>query len=289
MPPYQKQPRSCFQSLVRLGVLSLRWLFIACACCFMGGITQGLWAGELGGNRAARQWVREENRKCPKMIRQWLDVADKEGLYEKERPVSATVMAEKVLDGSKYFGREQLPSPPDGYQVEHLSLICLGGNNCCLATYMKPGKYPERVAALYLWQGHQWSKLLQNEGTMDDLEGIEFLRISPGYDPLVVVTNFGGGSGIGRILYSVSGKGQVRRLLNIGNWNEGGYNLHDFDGDGVLELVHRTRVWHPTSLKARLSKGEDYDLVDPILYKDTIYRWRKDHFEVAGYRYWIDG
>jgi len=125
----------------------MRWLLIACACFFVGGITQGLWAEGLDGNRAARQWVREENRKCPKMIRQWLELADKEGLFEKELPASATVKDEKVVDGSKSFGREQLPSPPDGFQVELLSLICLGGNDCSLVTYVKhDGKYPERVA-----------------------------------------------------------------------------------------------------------------------------------------------
>lgn len=265
------------------------WRVLVCVCYLMAPTAQGLWAEEQRGSAAANQWVQEENRKCPRQVRQWFEIVDKENLFDKEAPASAMVKAEDIEDGTKWFGREQLPSPPNGYQVEHLRRMRLGGNECCLASYTKEGKYPRGLSTIYLWQGHQWSKVLQNEGTIDNLEGIEFIRINLRHDPLVVVTNFGGGSGIGRTLYSVSRNGRVRRLLNIGNWNEGGYSLWDFDGDGVFELVHRTRVFHPASLKARLSKGGDYDLVDPILYKDTIYRWKGNRFEAPGSRYWIDG
>lgn len=266
----------------------MRWRALACVCYLVAVGIQGLRAEEPRRNRAAKQWVQAENRKCPKQVRQWFEIADKENLFDEEPPASAMVKVEGIEDGVNWYGREPLPSPPSGYQVEHLRRIRLAENECCLASYMKEGKYPLGLSTIYLWQGHQWSKLLQNEGTIDNIEGIEFIRISPDYDPLVVVTNFGGGSGIGRTLYSVSRKGRVRRLLNIGNWNEGGYSLWDFDGDGVFELVHRTRVFHPASLKARLSKGGDYDLVTPILYKDTIYRWKGNRFEASGSRYWVD-
>ena len=42
------------------------------------------------------------------------------------------------------------------------------------------------------------------------------------------------------------------------------------------------------SLKARLSKGGDYDLVTPILYRDTIYQWSGNRFLAVGSRYWIE-
>lgn len=256
--------------------------------CLAATNALGLVAEEPRGNKAASQWVQEENSKCPSRIRQWFETVDKDELFESEQPVSATVKAENLVDEVKYFGREQLPNPPKGYRVGHLGLIRLGEKDCCLVSYLRQGKFPERLSVLYHWQTRQWVELLRNEGTIDDVEGIEFIRISPRHDPLVLATNFGGGSGIGRTLYSVGNKGRARRLLNLGNWNEGGYNLRDFDGDGILELVHRTRIWHPASLKARLSKGAGYDLVNPILYKDTIYGWKVDHFKVLGVRYWID-
>ena len=267
----------------------MSWRPLILIGCLAAIGAQGLYAAEPTGKKAAIQWVQKENRKCPKRIRQWFEVLDKEALFEKELPSSALVKAEDLADGVKYMGREQLPSPPIGYQVGHLGLIRLGENDCCLASYTKHEKFPEGRSVLYLWQGHQWCKLLQNDGTVDDLEGIEFIRISPRHDPLVVVIDFGGGSGIGRTLYSIGVNGRVRRLLNIGTWNEGGYNLRDFDGDGVFELVHRSRIWHPASLTARLPHGAAADPVDPILYKDTIYRWKVDHFEVLGVRYWMDG
>lgn len=247
---------------------------------------QGPLAPEPWANQAALGWIRQENRKCPRRIRQWFAILDREQLFEKDLPGLAVVKPEELDAGARPFGREQLPSPPQGYQVEHLGAIRLGENQCCLASYLKPGEFPEKRSVLYLWRGHQWDKLLQNEGTVDDVEGIEFIRISPRHDLLVVVTEFGGGSGIGRVLYSIDGKGRARHLLDIGNWNEGGYNLRDFDGDGVLKLVHRSRISHPASLEARLSRSEEYDQVTPILYQDAIYGWRKDRFAALGVRYW---
>lgn len=266
----------------------MSWRALLLIGCLAAIATQGLLAEEPSGDKATSQWVQQENHKCPSRIRKWFEILDKEELFEKELPIPANVKTESIVDEVKYFSRDQLPSPPSGYQVGHLGLIHLGGMDCCLASYIKQNEFTERLSAIYQRQRHHWVKLLQNEGTLDDVEGIEFIRISPGHDPLVVVTNFGGGSGIGRTLYSIGKNGRVQRLLNIGNWNEGGYNLHDFDNDGVFELVHRSRIFHPASLIARLPKGEDYDPATPILYKDTIYRWKLDRFEVLGIRYWIE-
>lgn len=266
----------------------MSWRVVLFTGCLAAVSAQGLMAEAPSCNLSAGQWVQEQNRKCPVRIQQWFEILDKEELFDKKLPIGASVKAEEFIDGAKDIDREPLPGPPTGYQEGTLGKIRIGKNECCLVSCVKPGKYPERRSVLYLRRGLQWNKLLQNEGTVDDVEGIEFIRISPRHDPLVVLTNFGGGSGIGRTLYFIGENGRIRRLLNLGNWNEGGYILRDFDGDGVCELVLRSRIWHPASLKARLSKAGDYDLVNPILYKDSIYRWRIDHFEVLGTRFWID-
>lgn len=232
-----------------------------------------------------QQWLEARNARLSEQQRHWFAELTRNKLLEADIPAAliwpqqgipvAEVLAERGWIGAPLQARWQDGAPLQAaarLQVEGRQLLWL--------------HYADEAAQLYhdqllLEVRQQRTVLMQSEGSP---EGIRILSLGKDVPALVKVVDYFGGSGTGCRLYRLSGN-RLKPVLDMDVWGVAGWNFADLDGDGVFEVVHGTRITHPSDLQRALSLLPEGDDGSPFIYRDRIYRWNDNRFQVLSERY----
>lgn len=236
---------------------------------------------------SSSHWVASANSKLKLQAKAWFSKVDSLRLLNSGSSYEENVKyPSENLQLLPLQSQKRLPLPwglKRDKALKSLTQFSIQGNALLLAEFDdQDSEYFNHHTILYARRQAFLRRIAQGSG---EEESISFVRLGPKLPILMKVENFAGGSGIECGLFAIERGKNVRRLLELNVWGEGGWVFYDLDRDGNYEVIHRTRISHPSSLERKLEKLPDFDAVTPMLYQTTIHQWRNKRFIAVGTRF----